>query len=77
MAAPDLARRRGPGRLVRAVCGQPLMRAPGFGPLGFGIAMLAVGGVLVSQGHDLTGLGLDLFGVLCIWGAFRTDHDEP
>jgi hypothetical protein len=53
------------------------VRAPGFGPLGFGIAMLAVGGVLVSQGHNVGGIALDLFGVLCIWGAFRTDHDDP
>ena len=48
------------------------MVAPGFGPVGFGIAALAVGGVLVGNGHDVAGGLLDLFGVVSIWAGFRT-----
>jgi hypothetical protein len=49
-----------------------LMVAPGLGPVGFGIAMVAAGGVLVGNGHDLAGGLLDLFGVVSIWAGFRT-----
>jgi hypothetical protein len=48
------------------------MVAPGFGPIGFGIAMVAVGGVLVGDGRDVAGLLLDFFGVVSIWAGFRT-----
>jgi hypothetical protein len=49
-----------------------LMVAPGFGPVGFGIAMVVVGGVLVGNGHNLAGGLLDLFGVISIWAGVRT-----
>jgi len=34
--------------------------------------MIAVGGVLVGNGHDLAGALFDLFGVVSIWAGFRT-----
>lgn len=48
------------------------MIAPGFGPVGFGIALLAVGGVLVAKGHDIAGIACDLLGVIALFAAFRT-----
>jgi hypothetical protein len=48
------------------------MVAPGFGPVGFGIAMVVVGGVLVANGHNFAGGLLDLIGVISIWAGFRT-----
>jgi hypothetical protein len=50
--------------------------APGFGPIGFGIAMIAVGGVLVGNGHDLIGILLDLAGAVSIWAGFKTYRDR-
>ncbi len=44
----------------------------GFGPIGGGTAMLAVGGVLVVKGHQLAGIVLDVCGVIAIWAALRT-----
>jgi hypothetical protein len=34
--------------------------------------MIAVGGVLVSNGHDLVGILLDFAGVVSVWAGFRT-----
>ena len=48
------------------------MVAPGFGPVGFGIAMFAVGGVLVGNGQDRIGILLDLAGAVSIWAGFTT-----
>jgi hypothetical protein len=48
------------------------MVAPGFGPIGFGIAMFVVGGVFVANGHELAGAWLDIAGVVSIWAGFRT-----
>jgi hypothetical protein len=47
------------------------MVAPGFGAAGFGIALVAVGGVLVAKGNDLAGLALDALGIIFIWSAFK------
>jgi hypothetical protein len=44
----------------------------GFGPVGFGIAMLAVRELLVGNGHELAGVLLDAAGVVSIWAGFRT-----
>ena len=46
--------------------------APDAGRVGGGIAMLAVGGVLVVQDHAVAGGLLDLVGVISMWAAFRT-----
>jgi hypothetical protein len=43
---------------------------PGFGAVGFGIAALAVGGLLVGDGRDLAGIALDLLGAVLLWSAF-------
>jgi hypothetical protein len=43
------------------------MAAPGFGPIGFGVAMLAVGGLLVGNRHELAG-------VLLVQGCADTCH---
>jgi hypothetical protein len=43
--------------------------APGFGPVGFGIALLAVGAVLVSKGQNVAGLVCDFLGVVFIWSG--------
>jgi hypothetical protein len=51
------------------------MVAPGFGAVGFGIAALAVGGLLVSQGRDIAGIALDLLGVVLLWSAFAARRD--
>jgi hypothetical protein len=48
------------------------MVGPGFGPVGFGIAMIAVGGVLVGNGNDLIGILLDAAGAVSIWAGFGT-----
>jgi hypothetical protein len=45
--------------------------APGFGAVGFGIALLAVGGVLVGKGNNVGGLACDFFGVVLIWSAIK------
>jgi hypothetical protein len=45
--------------------------APGAGPVGAGIALLAVGGVLVSKGNDAAGLLCDALGAVFIWSGFR------
>jgi hypothetical protein len=42
----------------------------GFGPIGGGTAMLAVGGVLVVNGYQVVGIVLDVLGA--IWAARRT-----
>jgi hypothetical protein len=39
------------------------------GTIGLGIALLVTGGLLVSSGHDLAGLGLDVVGVLVMWST--------
>jgi hypothetical protein len=46
--------------------------APGMGPVGVGIALIAVGGVLVGKGHVIAGALLDLVGAVSIWAAFKT-----
>jgi hypothetical protein len=45
---------------------------PGIGPVGAGIAMIAVGGVLVAKGDSLAGALLDAGGAIAIWAAFLT-----
>jgi hypothetical protein len=49
--------------------------APGFGPLGFGIALLAVGTVMVAKGNEIAAAVLDLLGIVFIWSAFRVRRD--
>jgi hypothetical protein len=49
----------------------PGVIAPGFGAVGFGIALLAVGGVLVGKGNNVGGLACDFFGVVLIWSAIK------
>jgi hypothetical protein len=41
------------------------------GSLGFGVALLALGGVLMAQGNDLAGLACDALGVVILWSAFH------
>lgn len=50
----------------------PIAIPGGFGAVGGGTAMIAVGGVLVAKGHTLGGILLDAFGVIAIWAALRT-----
>jgi hypothetical protein len=50
--------------------------APGFGPVGFGIALLVVGGVLVGKGSNAGGLACDLLGVVFIWSGARGYLDK-
>jgi hypothetical protein len=38
------------------------MPSPGFGPVGFGIGLIAGGGMLIAKGNDIAGLACDLFG---------------
>jgi uncharacterized membrane protein YfcA len=50
----------------------PIAIPGGFGAIGGGTAMIAVGGVLVAKGHTPAGILLDVFGVIAIWAALRT-----
>src|SRR3954452_24747141 len=43
---------------------------------GFGIALIAVGGVLAAKSHEVAGIALDLLGVIFCWAAFQTYHDR-
>lgn len=38
--------------------------------------MLAVGSILIGNGHEVAGALLDLFGVVCIWAGVRTYFDR-
>jgi hypothetical protein len=51
------------------------MIAPGFGPFGFGVALLTVGTVLVGKGNNLGGFICDVLGVVFAWSAFRARRD--
>ena len=62
----------GSQRSLTGTAYRALAVAPGFGPVGFGIALVAVGGVLVAKGHGLAGFACDLLGVICIWAGFET-----
>jgi hypothetical protein len=64
----------GQGRIARAYDGSVV--APGFGPLGFGIALIAVGGVLVGTGENVAGIVCDTLGVVFLWSGFQGYRDK-
>jgi hypothetical protein len=45
--------------------------APGFGPIGFGIVLIAVGGVLVGTGQNVAEIAYDALGVVFLWSGLR------